>query len=656
MQNDISREDQISLEEIEIIKQKYDSTTIKRKLSNNWQRLVTAVAVIFSLFQLYTAIFGSLPPQLQRSIHLSFALILVYVLYPFSRKKNNVSLAWYDIALSIISSLIAIYWIAFYIPIIYRAGDLIMSDYIMGVISVLLVLEATRRVCGYPVFIIGVVALLYCYFGAYCPGFFEHRGFSLERIVAHMYLSTEGMLGIPIGVVSTFVFLFILFGAFLTKTGVGQFFNDFANALTGKAAGGPAKVAVISSALQGTISGSSIANTVASGSFTIPMMKKTGYKPEFAAAVEAAASTGGQLMPPIMGAAAFLMSEFTGIPYFKVALAAAIPAVLYFTGIFMAVHIEAKKLGLKGLPKEEVPILWDVIKSRGILFSPVIVIVIVLATGYTPMRAGLCGIASAIVVGALYKEHRMGVKDFIQALEMGAKTALGVAVVSATAGIVVGTISLTGLGLKLATGLVDLAGGNLLITMILAMFSSIILGMGVPTTANYVITSTICSPALMQLGVPIIAAHLFVFYFGIIADITPPVCSAAFAGAGIAKADPLKTGFNASKLAIGAFIVPYIFVLSPSLVLVDVHWASLLRIIPGAILGMMAISGAVQGWMLNHLSVFPRILLVIAGLALIETNIITDIFGVTVFFISLLLNRHLIQRKNSSRLNQQKDS
>ncbi len=634
-------------DELQKVREKYDIGVIRRKLSTNWERTVTFIAVAFSLFQLYTAMFGAYPPQLQRSIHLSFALVLVYLLYPFLRKKRNVPLHWYDIGLSALSSLIAIYWMMNYELIIFRAGDLILSDYIMGFMAVILVLEATRRVCGYPVFAIGIISLLYCYFGSYTPGFFLHRGFSLERIVGHMYLSTQGILGIPIGVVSTFVFLFILFGAFLTKTGVGQFFNDFANALTGTSSGGPAKVAVISSALQGTISGSSIANTVASGSFTIPMMKKTGYKPEFAAAVEASASTGGQLMPPIMGAAAFLMSEFTGIPYFKVAMAAAIPAVLYFTGVFVAVHLEAKKMGLKGLPKEEVPVLWDVIKSKGILFSPVIVIVVVLASGYTPMRAGLCGIASAIIAGALYKEHRMGPKDYIEAMELGAKTALSVAVVSATAGMVVGTISLTGLGLKLATGLVDLAGGNLFITMILAMFSSIVLGMGVPTTANYVITSTICSPALMQLGVPIIAAHLFVFYFGIIADITPPVCSAAFAGAGVANADPLKTGFNATKLAIGAFLVPYFFVISPQLVLVDANLANLLRIIPGAILGMTAISSAIQGWMLDNLKVLPRIMLLISGLALIETKLITDIFGIIMILLALLLNRFFIGRKKS---------
>lgn len=631
---------------IEDIVAKYDRELATRNLSGFSKRFVSVGAVLFSLFQLYTAMFGALPPQLQRSIHLSFALVLIYLLYPFTKSGRRKPLGLLDFFLSAAGSLVAIYWIVNYEEIIFRAGAITNIDFAMGIIAVLLTLEATRRVCGYPVFFIGAFALFYCYFGPYFPEFFEIRGFSIKRIVAHMYLSTEGMLGIPIGVVSTFVFLFLLFGAFLGKTGVGQFFNDFANALTGRAVGGPAKVAVVSSALQGTISGSSIANTVASGSFTIPMMKKMGYRPEFAAAVEAAASTGGQLMPPIMGAAAFLMAEFTGVPYWKIAVSAAIPAILYFTGIFIAVHIEAKRLNLQGLTADEVPSLWYVIRTKGILFSPVIVIVVVLAMGYTPMRAGLLGIASSILAGSLFKENRMRPKDYIEALENGARTALGVAVVSATAGIVVGTISLTGLGLKLATGLVDLAGGNLMITMILAMISSIILGMGVPTTANYVITSTICSPALMHLGVPVVAAHLFVFYFGIIADITPPVCSAAFAGAGIAGANPLKTGFNASKLAVGAFIIPYMFVLSPELVLINATPLGLARIIPGAIIGMMAISSSVQGWMITRLSTVERIVLVLAGLMLIETGLLMDGIGFSALGLFYLFKR--FQQKRSA--------
>lgn len=640
----------LSAEEIQAIVEKYDIESATRKLPVKWNKAVTVVAVLFSLFQVYTAIFGALAPQLQRSIHLTFALLLAYTLYPFLRSKRDKSIGIIDYVLIGVSSCVALYWIINYEAIILRAGDITRLDFVMGIIAVLLTLEATRRVCGLPVFILGIIALLYCYFGKFIPGEFMHRGFSIQRIVAHMYLSTEGMFGVPIGVVSTFVFLFLLFGAFLKRTGVGQFFNDFANALCGKYAGGPAKVAVVSSALEGTISGSSIANTVGSGSFTIPMMIKLGYKREFAAAVEASASTGGQIMPPVMGAAAFLMAEFTGIPYIKVCIAAALPAILYFTGIFISVHIEAIRLGLKGLPKSEVPKLWTVLRKRAVLFIPVIVIVVTMDMGFTPMRAGLWGIVSAVLAGALFRESRMGLKEFIEAFEDGARTAVAVAVVSATAGIVVGTISLTGLGLKLAAGLVEMAQGNQFITMFLTMISSIILGMGVPTTANYIITSTICAPALLQLGVTLIAAHLFVFYYGIIADITPPVCSAVFAGAGIAKSNPMKTGIIATQLAIGAFIVPYIFVYSPELLLTTMNLLGLIWILPTAILGMFAVSSGVQGWMVSELNILERVLLFAAGIMLIYVGVITDIIGFSIIagvYVFKKWRKLSIQRKSN---------
>lgn len=635
-----------------------EEESLVRKVQGPWRKIVFVVAFLFSSFQLYTALFGALPPQLQRSIHLGFALFLAFILYPACRrseKKATVDIV--SVVLAFVSVGVIAYWSFFYLDIIQRAGEMNAVDFAVSVAAVILTLEATRRVCGLPVFIIGILALLYCYFGHLVPGFFNHRGFSLLRIFTYMYLSTEGLLGIPIGVVSTFVFLFLLFGAFLAKTGISTFFNDFANALCGQSVGGPAKVAVVSSALQGTISGSSIANVVASGSFTIPAMKKTGYTPEFAAAVEAAASTGGQLMPPVMGAAAFLMAEFTGIPYSKVALAAALPAILYFTGIFIAVHIEARRLGLKGLEKDAIPDLWALLRKKGILFTPILVIVVVLSMGFTPMRAGLLGILSSIIVGSLFKDGRMDIKDVASCMENGARLAIGVATVSATAGIVVGAIALTGLGLKMANGLVELAGGSLFFTMCLTMISSLVLGMGVPTTANYVITSTICSVALIQLGVPVIAAHLFVFYFGIIADITPPVCSAVFAGAAIAGANPMKAGMNATKLAIGAFIIPYIFVLSPELVLVDVRLWDLLRIIPGALIGMTCVSSGVQGWFFGKISILMRILLVVCGLLLIDPGVYSDIVGAAGACILSLYSYNKARRaKGKEALNEKKVS
>ncbi len=634
----------MSEEEVDKILRKVDAESRTRHLSNIWEKLVVVIAVAFTLFQLYTAIFGALSPQVQRSIHLSFAMLLGFILYPMRRGKMDSKINALDIVLMASAVITSLYWVFNFKEIVYRVGEITTMDFIIGIIGILTVLEATRRCVGYPVLILAVVSLLYCYFGSYFPGFFQHRGFSLDRIVRHMYLSTEGILGVPIGVVSTFVFLFLLFGAFLKRTGVGQFFNDFANALTGKAVGGPAKVAVISSALQGTISGSSIANVAASGSFTIPLMKKCGYKPEFAAAVEAAASTGGQIMPPVMGAAAFLMAEFTGIPYWSVALAAAIPAALYFTGIFISVHLEAKKLGLHGIVGEEIKSVWYVIKHRGVLFVPIIVIIVTLSSGMTAMRAGLLGILSAILCGSIYKENRLKLKDYIEIFVEAGKTAIGVAVVSGAAGIVVGMVTLTGLGLKLGTGLVELAGGSLILTMVFAMISSLVLGMGVPTTANYVITSTIVAPALTTLGVPLIAAHLFVFYFGIIADITPPVCSAVFTGAAIAGSNTLKSGVTATRIAVGAFIIPYMFVLSPQLVLVDATFLGLCRIIPTALLGMFMLSSSTNGWMRCKTLWFERILLAVGGILLIDSGILTDAIGLAAFLVVLLLQTVRIKK------------
>ncbi|MEG1773793.1 MAG: TRAP transporter fused permease subunit, partial [Oscillospiraceae bacterium] len=382
-----------------------------RTLTPHWEKAVKVIAVAFTCFQLYTAIFGALAPQIQRSVHLSFAMVLCFILYPLNRRNMQSKINIVDCLLMVSAAVSSIYWLLNFKAIVYRVGNITPLDFWMGVMAILTVLEATRRVIGYPVLILAGISLVYCYFGPYFPNFFVHRGFSINRIVRHMYLSTEGILGTPIGVVSTFVFLFLLFGAVLKRTGVGDFFNDFANALTGKAVGGPAKVAVISSALGGTVSGSSIANVAGSGSFTIPMMKKYGYTPDFAAAVEASASTGGQIMPPVMGAAAFLMAEFTGIPYWSVALSAAIPAVLYFTGIFISVHLEAKKLNLCGVADADVQNVWTVIKERGILFAPIIVITVTMSTGMTAMRAALYGILSAIIFGSLYKAHRLKPKD-----------------------------------------------------------------------------------------------------------------------------------------------------------------------------------------------------------------------------------------------------
>ena len=635
MDKDKILKEQVQELDIDEIIAKYDKESNYRKLSGLQLKLVTALAIMFSVFQLYTAIFGILPAQLQRSIHITFAFVLSYLLYPLSKKMPKNKMHWIDITLAIVSGLVGLYITFNYNALIMRAGEQNKLDIFVAILAVLFVLEAARRVVGLPIVIIASTFLLYAKFGAFLPGFFNHRGYSVERIVSHMYYTTEGILGTPIAVSSTFIFLFILFGSFLDKTGIGKFFIDLANAIAGKAVGGPAKVAVLSSALTGTISGSSVANTVGTGSFTIPLMKSLGYKPEFAGAVEAAASTGGQLMPPIMGAAAFLMSEFIGIPYSEIAKAAIIPALLYFTGIWIMVDLEARKTGMKGLEASKLPKLGKVLGERWFLFAPIFVIVYMLMSGSTPIKAALYGIYSSILVGMVRKETRMNLKSLLEALETGAKSALGVAIACACAGIIVGTVTLTGLGLKMGNGLVALAGGQLLPTLVLTMISSLILGMGAPTTANYIITSTIAAPALLKLGVNVLTAHMFVFYFGIIADITPPVALAAFAGSAIAKSDPIKTGINASKLAIAAFLIPYIFVINPQLLLINTTGLEIVQITITSLIGMFGIGIAMEGFIMGKVNIVLRILFLLGGLALIDPGLYTDLIGMAVIALGI---------------------
>ncbi len=628
-------------EEQQALLEKYDPEAGTRKLTGiiGWIAFLGLLA--FSLFQLYTAIFGVFTAQIQRTVHLGFALSLIFLLFPANRKKRQkgkLQIAWYDAVLALLSVGVGAYWPLFFNDLVMSVGRLSTIDFIVGVIAILLVLEATRRAVGLPITIIAVIFLIYGLYGQFMPGFLAHRGLSLERLVQTMFFTTEGILGTPLAVSSTFIFLFLLFGAFLVRTGVGQYFNDLAVSIAGRRIGGPAKVAIFSSALQGTISGSSVANVVTSGSFTIPMMKKLGYKKEFAGAVEAAASTGGQLMPPIMGAAAFLMVEFIGggITYWEIAKAAAIPAVLYFAGIWIMTHFEAKRIGLRGLTKEEMPDRKEVLKKIYLLL-PIISVIVLLMSGMIVTHAALYSILIAILVGFINKDTRMGPKQFVLALVDGARSALGVAAATAAAGIIVGIVTKTGLGLKMANGLIDLAGGYLIPTLMLTMLAALVLGMGSPTTANYVITSTIAAPAIILLGVPDLSAHLFVFYFGIIADITPPVALAAFAAAGVAGGEPLRTGVNSAKLAIAAFIIPYIFVLSPQLLMIDTTWLELVWVIITAFSGMIAIGAGIIGYWFRKLHWAERIIAIITGLLLIYPEGVSDITGIIAFAALLAL-------------------
>ncbi|EDL65626.1 TRAP transporter permease [Bacillus sp. SG-1] len=655
MDNNSKHFESLTAEQQQELLEKYDPESSTRKFKSGIVKWIVFFGLLaFSLFQLTASIFQFIPRQLLLSIHLGFALSLIFLLFPASKKRSRKDkVAWYDIILALLSIVVGSYWTIMQDDIVSRIGIMTTADFTVGIIAVVLVLEATRRAVGLPITIIAGSFLLYMYYGRIMPGFLAHRGYDIDAIVKTMFFTSEGILGTPLYVSATFIFLFLLFGAFLVKTGVGQYFNDLAVSLAGKRTGGPAKVAIFSSALQGTISGSSVANVVTSGSFTIPMMKKLGYRKEFAGGVEAAASTGGQLMPPIMGAAAFLMVEFIGgVSYWEIAKAAAIPALLYFTGIWIMTHFEAKRIGLRGLTDEEMPDRKEVFKKIYLLL-PILTVIILLFSGMSVMRAALWSIVATIAISAIRKDTRIDWRDAVDALVDGARTALSVAAATAAAGIIVGVVTKTGLGLTMANGLVDLAGdltnsaqGKLLLTLFFTMVASIILGMGSPTTANYVITSTIAAPAIILLGAPELAAHLFVFYFGIIADITPPVALAAFAAAGVSGGEPIRTGLNSAKLAIAAFIIPYMFVLSPELLMIDTTIPYLLWVVFTAITGMMAIGAAMIGFWYRKVTAIERVLCLAAGIMLIYPEGMTDIFGLILFVIMLAL-QFFIKGKSS---------
>ena len=639
----------LSQEEQDKLMEKYDTESNTRDLTGVIAKVVFVLLIAFSLFQIYTGIFGQYTAYVQRTVHLGFALVLIFLLFPARRGGPKGKVAWYDYILAVLSVIVAGYWPVYYDTIVQQLGGVTEAQMVIGGLGILLVLEASRRAVGLPIVIVAGAFLVYAYFGPYMPGALAHRGLSLNQLVNSMFFTTEGILGTPLAVSSTYIFLFLLFGAFLVQTGVGMYFNDLALAIAGKRVGGPAKVAIFSSALNGTISGSSVANTVTTGSYTIPMMKRLGYRKNFAGAVEAASSTGGQLMPPIMGAAAFLMIEFAGESYWDIAKAATIPALLYFSGIWIVTHFEAKRIGLLGLPSDQLPNKLEVLKKIHLLL-PIVAIVWLLFQGFSIERTALYGIAITIIVSLFRKDTRITPSKFIVALTSGARTALGVAAATACAGIIVGVVTRTGLGLKFGNMLVDIAGTlafnadmQLILTLVFTMIASIILGMGSPTTANYIITSTIALPAILALNdqldvaVPVLAAHMFVFYFGIVADITPPVALAAFAATGISGGEPMRTGGNAVKLAIAAFIIPYMFVLQPEILMIDTDFWEVTFIIITAVMGMNAIGASMVGYWYRKIPWYVRIIAFLTGLSLMYPGTMTDIIGFTAFALLIIL-------------------
>ncbi len=690
----------VDQQEINEIMAKYDRESATRVFTDARKWAVGIICILFSLVQLYAALTAKIPATQLRPLHLGFVLTLAYLLYPAGKKMGRVNkLPWYDIALAALAMGCCLYIALQHVDLAMRISKkfdpaidpvgyrIFLTDMAVGSLLVLLLAEACRRVVGYPILIIATLFVLYSFLGRSMPSFLAHRGFGFTRVVTYLVYTTEGIMGTPLGASATFIFLFVLFGAFLETTQVGQFFIDLSNSVAGHKRGGPAKVSVLSSALMGTVSGSSVANTVGTGSFTIPMMKRLGYRGEFAGAVEAAASTGGQIMPPVMGAAAFLMAESVGVSYTEVAKAAIIPALLYFAGIWIIVELEARKYGLRGLSKDEMPVFKRIVIERGYLIVPLGVIIGYLCAGFTPIYAALIGVAAAALCGMVRRIHvsmvlkkyagreneqtvsdhpedearsvqsaiTKSLTDVVKSLENGARNVIGVAIACGMAGIIVGTITLTGLGLKMGNGLIDIAGGSQILTLMLTMVASIILGMGVPTTANYLITSTIMAPAVMKvMGCSMLTAHMFTFYFGIVADITPPVALAAMAGSAIAKSKPMRTGFNAVKLAIAAFLIPYMFVYNPQMLMIDAHWYDILRITATALVGMMGIGAALEGYYTRHAHLFQRVMFLIGGLLLVEPGLITDIIGIGLVVVAGLW-QELENRKLGGRMKPSND-
>lgn len=584
--------------------------------------LATVLAIGMSLVHMRQPLYP-IDPWSIRLIHLGLGMAIAFLTFSIVKKRK---IGVIDILLATTALAANGYILLFMDDIIARSNIPSTVDLVVGGTLIILVLEMTRRVVGLPMVIIAIVLLLYAYFGNYMPGLLAHKGHSIPRIVDIQSLFMEGIYGVPIGASSSFVILFIIFGTFLQATKTGDFFMGVANSLVGRAKGGPAKIAVFVSAFFGTISGSSIANVVSTGAYTIPLMKRVGYKPHFAGAVEASASSGGQIMPPVMGAAAFIMSEMTGIPYITICIGALLPAVLYFASVQFAVHLEAIKVGLKGLSKEEVPNLWQVIKDGGHLIVPLLVLIFLLAVmRFSPMYAAVWSIVASVVVSSLRRRTRMTPKEFLKALEMGAKGALMVVGACACAGVFIGVINLTGLGLRFASILTEVAAGSLLLTLILTMGACYILGMGVPTTAAYIICAVLAAPALIHLGLPVLTAHLFVLYSAVLADITPPVAVAAFAAAGIAKADPMRTAVTAVRIGWLKFLVPYYFVYIPALIIVGYEPLAILQALIVTSLSALALSAVLQKWLVKSLRYWEMIALLAAAAGFFHASLVTGI-------------------------------
>lgn len=612
---------------VDAVMKKYDRESNTRVWEGKPKLIVSIVLALFSVFCIYVTLFASWLEEIRLSSFVGLIVLIGYIVFPAKKGVQKVNhMPWYDIVIMIAGTASFFYFTFNAYGIIQQGAKFETYQILIGLVGIAALAELCRRSVGLPILIVAAAFIVYALIWGLVNPTFMGR---LNYLVRSLFYSKEGILSTPINTCSKFIVVFIIFGAFLERTGIADFFIQAANAVVGGFSGGPAKVAVVASALEGMVSGSSVANTVGSGSVTIPLMKRTGYKPEFAAAAEASASTGGQIMPPIMGAAAFLMADYVAKPYSEIIVMAILPAILYFTGIFISVHLEAKKLGLRGVPRSELPRFGQLAKKLYLLLPLVILIYLVSSNTKTIQTAAAIAIVAAVIVSLFNKGNRITPKRFLEALAAGGQGTISVAAACGIAGIIAGTITMTGLANVIINGIVALAGDQVIIALFLTMICCIVLGMGVPTTANYCIMAATCAPILVRMGVPLVAAHFFVFYFGIVADLTPPVALAAYAGAAIAQSNPMKTALQSTKLAIAAFIVPYAFALNPVMLFIDVTGPmQVASIIITSLVGIFGVASALEGYIFVKMNPVQRVMAAAGGLLLIDPRVLTDIIGI----------------------------
>lgn len=638
-QNDISYGKDMPDEEIE-------SITVQRDLKGRVGLTVAGIAIVMSLVHIYMLNFKAIEPWVFRSMHITFGMVLGFALFPGWRQKNNSRIHWTDYMAILASIAIFLYIYINLSTLQFRAGVMPNQwDVVIAVVGTFLVLELTRRTSGWSLPILASIFIAYAFLGPYLPGMLFHNGYSYQRFFSYIY-GLDGIFGITVDVSSKYILLFIIFGAFLQASKVGNYFVDFSFSVAGGLRGGPAKVAVIASALMGMMNGTSAGNAVATGSLTIPLMKRVGYNPRFAAATEATASTGGQLMPPIMGAGAFIMAEILGIKYSEIVIAAIIPSLLYFTSVYFMIDLEAVKKGLRGLKRSELPNIRLMLK-KSYLFIPVIILIGSLLMGYSIIRSGTVGILSCFVVSWISKETRMGWRETFTALESGAKSMISLLAVCASAGIVVGVIALTGVGMKFSSMLLGVAGTSQLLALVFAMLLAILLGMGMPTTAAYAVAASVVAPGLIRMGIEPLHAHMFVFYYAVVSAITPPVAMAAFAAAGVGGTDPMKTSIQAFRLGLAAYLVPFMFMYSPSL-LMDGSALKVTMATITALVGVFFLASTVQGYFFGYVTWIQRVMLMIASLALINAGLTWDVIGLSLGLSVYLLGKFMNKNKDGN--------